>query len=100
MTSKRFTDISNHEGICISLPYYSSAKYGQLELKVLVYEKYQIEMNVVQHSGTQMMMTAEPANHFTIFSPPEESGKYWNNLRMTLIPKASVLQTSVKVDNI
>jgi len=94
MTSKEFTNISNHEGICISLPYYSSAKDGKLELKVIVH----VLKRVNAFNGLSMMIPI--AERFHLFSPPEESGKYWNKLQMTLIPKSSALQTKVEVKHL
>jgi len=87
MTSKEFA-FTNRESICISLPYYFSAKGGKLELKVVV------------HDGK--IETGQDATTYsrTVFSPPEKSGQYWNNEQIIYTPESSVPPTKIQVDNI
>jgi len=94
VTSKKFSDISSHAGICISLPYYSSAKGGKLELKVIVYTRTYM---IIGNGLSDWVTTTD---RVTVFSPPEEGGQYWKNVRRSLIPKSSKLHTDVEVDNL
>jgi len=86
MKSKAFTDISTHEGICVSLPYYFSVKEATLEFKVNVLFNY---INHVHSSW--------PEAHATVWSLSEDRGPNWNTEEISLIPNTTNTHTHVQV---